>query len=111
MAAGSVGYDPDAVQLADPVELDLLRGVVDLTEVVFDAAWNDDQEQPGGRVPGPEPVRPAPAGAVTVSRGTSRSLAAVTEPVIMEVPAGARSDAREADLRRLLVRFHRPAAI
>jgi len=31
---------------------------------------------------------------------------AVTEPVIMEVLAGARSDAREADLRRLMLRFH-----
>jgi predicted nucleic acid-binding protein len=31
---------------------------------------------------------------------------AVTEPVIMEVVAGARSDTREADLRRLLLRFH-----
>ena len=31
---------------------------------------------------------------------------AVTEPVIMEVLAGARSDAREVDLRRLLLRFH-----
>ena len=31
---------------------------------------------------------------------------AVTEPVIMEVLAGARSEAREADLRRLLLRFH-----
>jgi predicted nucleic acid-binding protein len=31
---------------------------------------------------------------------------AVTEPVIMEVLAGASSDAREADLRRLLLRFH-----
>jgi predicted nucleic acid-binding protein len=31
---------------------------------------------------------------------------AVTEPVIIEVLAGARSDAREADLRRLLQRFH-----
>ena len=31
---------------------------------------------------------------------------AVTEPVIMEVVAGARNDAREADLRRLLLRFH-----
>jgi predicted nucleic acid-binding protein len=30
---------------------------------------------------------------------------AVTEPVIMEVMAGARSDKREADLRRLLLRF------
>jgi predicted nucleic acid-binding protein len=30
---------------------------------------------------------------------------AVTEPVIMEVVAGARSDASEADLRRLLLRF------
>lgn len=30
---------------------------------------------------------------------------AVTEPVIMEVLAGARSDARKADLRRLLLRF------
>lgn len=30
---------------------------------------------------------------------------AVTEPVIMEVVAGARDDAREADLRRLLRRF------
>jgi predicted nucleic acid-binding protein len=31
---------------------------------------------------------------------------AVTEPVVMEVLAGARSDQREADLRRLLLRFH-----
>jgi predicted nucleic acid-binding protein len=30
---------------------------------------------------------------------------AVTEPVIMEVVAGARSDERERDLRRLLLRF------
>jgi predicted nucleic acid-binding protein len=30
---------------------------------------------------------------------------AVTEPVIMEVVAGARDDARELDLRRLLQRF------
>jgi hypothetical protein len=30
---------------------------------------------------------------------------AVTEPVVMEVLAGARSDAREQDLRRLLLRF------
>jgi len=30
---------------------------------------------------------------------------AVTEPVAMEVLAGARSDRREADLRRLLLRF------
>jgi predicted nucleic acid-binding protein len=31
---------------------------------------------------------------------------AVTEPVIMEVVAGARSDSRETDLRRLLLGFH-----
>jgi hypothetical protein len=31
---------------------------------------------------------------------------AVTEPVVMEVVAGARSDRREADLRRLLGRCH-----
>lgn len=31
---------------------------------------------------------------------------AVTEPVIMEVVAGARSDDRERELRRLLLRFH-----
>lgn len=31
---------------------------------------------------------------------------AVTEPVVMEVLAGARSDARERDLRRLLLRHH-----
>jgi predicted nucleic acid-binding protein len=30
---------------------------------------------------------------------------AVTEPVIMEVLAGARSDSREEDLRRLMLRF------
>lgn len=29
-----------------------------------------------------------------------------TEPVVMEVLAGARSDSREKDLRRLLLRFH-----
>lgn len=31
---------------------------------------------------------------------------AVTEPVIMEVLAGARNESRESDLRRLLLRFH-----
>lgn len=31
---------------------------------------------------------------------------AVTEPVVMEVLAGARDDDRESDLRRLLSRFH-----
>lgn len=31
---------------------------------------------------------------------------AVTEPVVMEVLAGARTNDREADLRRLLQRFH-----
>ena len=31
---------------------------------------------------------------------------AVTEPVMMEVLAGARTDERERDLRRLLLRFH-----
>jgi predicted nucleic acid-binding protein len=31
---------------------------------------------------------------------------AVTEPIIMEVIAGARDDVRERDLRRLLARFH-----
>lgn len=31
---------------------------------------------------------------------------AVTQPVIMEVVAGARTDAREFELRRLLLRFH-----
>jgi predicted nucleic acid-binding protein len=36
---------------------------------------------------------------------TSGDQVAVTEPVIMEVTAGARSDEREADLRRLLLRF------
>lgn len=30
---------------------------------------------------------------------------AVTEPIVMEVTAGARSDEREADLRRLMQRF------
>ena len=36
--------------------------------------------------------------------GRSGALA-VTEPVVMEVVAGARTDEREADLRRLLLRF------
>jgi predicted nucleic acid-binding protein len=31
---------------------------------------------------------------------------AVTQPVVMEVLAGARNDRREEDLRRLLLRFH-----
>jgi predicted nucleic acid-binding protein len=35
----------------------------------------------------------------------SAGAVAVTEPVIMEVLAGARDERREADLRRLLVRF------
>jgi predicted nucleic acid-binding protein len=36
---------------------------------------------------------------------TAGGPVAVTEPVIMEVLAGARSDQRESDLRRLLLRF------
>ena len=35
----------------------------------------------------------------------SEDAVAVTEPVVMEVLAGARSERREADLRRLLLRF------
>jgi predicted nucleic acid-binding protein len=35
----------------------------------------------------------------------TRDEVTVTEPVVMEVVAGARSDQREADLRRLLLRF------
>jgi predicted nucleic acid-binding protein len=55
---------------------------------------------------------------VEYDRGTDSSVArrlaelietagplAVTEPVVMEVLAGARDDGREADLRRLLLRF------
>jgi predicted nucleic acid-binding protein len=37
---------------------------------------------------------------------TSDGPLAVTEPVMMEVVAGARADERENDLRRLLLRFH-----
>lgn len=37
---------------------------------------------------------------------TDNGPLAVTEPVVMEVLAGARTDARERDLRRLLQRFH-----
>lgn len=37
---------------------------------------------------------------------TNDAAIAVTEPVIMEVLAGARDDRRERDLRRLLTRFH-----
>lgn len=36
---------------------------------------------------------------------TDKASIAITEPVIMEVTAGARSDEREPDLRRLLRRF------
>jgi len=35
----------------------------------------------------------------------SKDSIAVTEPIVMEVLAGARDDQREADLRRLLLRF------
>jgi predicted nucleic acid-binding protein len=35
----------------------------------------------------------------------AKGALAVTQPVVMEVLAGARDDAREADLRRLLLRF------
>lgn len=36
---------------------------------------------------------------------TDEGRIAVTEPVIMEIVAGARNEQREADLRRLLLRF------
>jgi predicted nucleic acid-binding protein len=36
---------------------------------------------------------------------TDGGALAITEPVVMEVLAGARTDAREANLRRLLLRF------
>jgi len=57
--AGSFRDDANAVLLADLVELFVGCGVIDLAEVVFDAARDGDQEQPGGLVPGPEPVRAA----------------------------------------------------
>ena len=37
---------------------------------------------------------------------STRDEIAVTEPVMMEVLAGARDEARASDLRRLLMRFH-----
>nr|WP_281496675.1 PIN domain nuclease [Ornithinimicrobium sp. F0845] len=37
---------------------------------------------------------------------TSDGPIAVTEPIVMEVCAGARTESREKDLRRLLARFH-----
>lgn len=37
---------------------------------------------------------------------TAGGPVAVTEPVVMEIVAGARNDEREADLRRLVGRFH-----
>jgi predicted nucleic acid-binding protein len=37
---------------------------------------------------------------------TAGGPVAITEPVVMEVVAGARTDEREAALRRLLLRFH-----
>lgn len=43
--------------------------------------------------------------AVLTSLISSGAPLAVTEPVVMEVLAGARSDARERDLRRLLASF------
>jgi predicted nucleic acid-binding protein len=36
----------------------------------------------------------------------TENTVSVTEPVVMEVLAGARNDNRESDLRRLLLRFH-----
>jgi hypothetical protein len=56
---GSFRHDTDAVLLADLVALFVGGGVVDLVEVVFDATWDGDQEQPCGLVLGPEPVRAA----------------------------------------------------
>jgi hypothetical protein len=57
----------------DPVAFFVGCGVVDLAEVVFDAAWNGDQEQPGGLVPGPEPVRAAAGQEQGAGEGLARS--------------------------------------
>ena len=43
---------------------------------------------------------------ITAGAAAAGHAVAVTEPVMMEVLAGARSDQRESDLRRLLLRFH-----
>jgi predicted nucleic acid-binding protein len=48
----------------------------------------------------PEERRPA-----VIGKPSATGPVAVTEPVIMQVLAGARSDVRQADLRRLLLRF------
>src|SRR6185437_14781450 len=53
--ASSFRYNAYAVALADLVALLVVRCVVDLAEIVFDAAGDGDQEQPGGLVFGPEP--------------------------------------------------------
>jgi predicted nucleic acid-binding protein len=42
---------------------------------------------------------------ITAGATAAGHAVAVTEPVMMEVLAGARSDQRESDLRRLLLRF------
>lgn len=49
------------------------------------------------------PIPPASTGPFALIANTDD--VAVTEPVIMEVIAGARSDEREQDLRRLMQRF------
>ena len=49
----------NAVLLADLVDFFSGCGVIELAEVVFDAARDGDQEQPGGLLPGTELVRAA----------------------------------------------------
>jgi hypothetical protein len=61
------------------VELFVGCGVIDLAEVVFDAAWDGDQEQPGRLLPGPEPVRAAARKEHETACGGVESVAAAAD--------------------------------
>ena len=57
--SGLLGDDANGVPVTDLMALFVACCVIDQAEVVFDAAGNGDEEQPGGLIGGSEPVRAA----------------------------------------------------
>jgi hypothetical protein len=75
----SCRYDTNAVQLTDPVTFPVVWGIVDLAEVVFNAARDGDDEEPGRLVRSPEPVRAAPGQEHEAAPGSIEHFAAAAD--------------------------------
>ncbi len=115
--SGSVTFQGPASAPVESAELENGVSSVDLSEVVFDAAWDGDQQQPGDSAGRPEPVRTPrgkntklPAAASNVSphsgRTTRRPARRGTHPPVMDMQ---RRPGCDAGLKQAQGSARRPA--